>query len=821
MALPPIVPRFRRGPGPVSPVSARTSSDFTFTDAASSRVISLDERNLIASIIADLSDSCETAFARAHFQAHEWGPRYSHLREQDCYDRPYSRRSRPRTQGTATSYTPSNLREDLREIRPYLRESTLMALEGILANGIGIRDNMAKTPKTPLTPLTPLSPQSEEGYYVPVILDSSHPSGRSTRTNSVKFDDYVDEPGASTRDKRPSAKSILRNAHNAMDEQPDSQQPPAEGETAPRTPAAPVYPSKAKTAVIMVSLYISIFLVALDRTIMGPAIPAITNTFNSIDDIGWYGSAYMLTAAGFILLYGRVYTFFSTKAVFLSGIVLFEVGSVICGAATSSTMLIIGRAIAGLGSSGIFTGAILIMLNTVPLEKRPMLQGLFGACFGVASVAGPLLGGAFTQSSAGWRWCFWINLPLGGITLLVVFFMLKLEENKSKLKTWGETIRQLDPVGTALFLPSITCLLLALEWGAADYPWSSPRIVALLVVFAVLLVAFIAWQYFTRHTTATIPAHIVLQRSVACGGASQFCVGATMLTVSIYIPLWFQAIKGVSAMQSGINTIPLVLSVVVGSILSGGLVQRFGYYTPFMIVGSILMALGVGLITTWTKNTGTGMWIGYQIIVGFGVGSTMQHPNIAVQTVLRKQDVPIGTAILSLCQTLGGAVFTAVGQNLYISKFTEGLEAIGGIVPQRVLGAGATDLTKHVPPEIVDRVLDAYNVALTKGTFFAALIIACFALPAALGMEWRSVKNKQEAQRAPTDVEKQAPDSQQPQSVLRTSESGSSEADDVSTPLPPPPVPSWRKTFRASGHFSSYLTAKVNPDLRGELRASR
>jgi MFS family permease len=162
----------------------------------------------------------------------------------------------------------------------------------------------------------------------------------------------------------------------------------------------PTYPSPAKAAVIMLSLYISIFLVALDRTIIGPAIPAITNQFKSIVDIGWYGSSYMLTSAGFILLYGRIYTFFSTKAVFLSGIFLFEIGSAVCGAAQSSTMLIIGRAIAGLGSSGIFTGAILIMLNTVPLHRRPLLQGLFGACFGVASVAGPLLGGAFTGSKA-------------------------------------------------------------------------------------------------------------------------------------------------------------------------------------------------------------------------------------------------------------------------------------------------------------------------------------------------------------------------------------------------------------------------------------
>lgn len=164
------------------------------------------------------------------------------------------------------------------------------------------------------------------------------------------------------------------------------------------------YPTGPKLMIIMASLYLAMFLVALDRTIIATAIPRITDTFNSIDDIGWYGSAYLLTACGFILMYGRIYTFYSSKWVFLSGIFLFEVGSAVCGAAPTSNALIVGRAIAGFGSSGIMTGAITIMINTVPLHRRPMYQGLFGAVFGVASVAGPLLGGVFTDTKATWRW---------------------------------------------------------------------------------------------------------------------------------------------------------------------------------------------------------------------------------------------------------------------------------------------------------------------------------------------------------------------------------------------------------------------------------
>ncbi|KAK7744270.1 hypothetical protein SLS62_010297 [Diatrype stigma] len=546
----------------------------------------------------------------------------------------------------------------------------------------------------------------------------------------------------------------------------------------PRASTRPPYPSAAKTALIMFSLYIAIFLVALDRTILGPAIPAITDEFDSIGDIGWYTSAYMLTACGFILPYGRVYTLFPAKPVFLSGIALFEAGSAVCGAAPSSLALILGRAVQGLGSSAVFTGAVLIMTRVVPLRRRPLLQGLFGACFGVASVVGPLLGGVFTGSSATWRWCFYVNLPIGAFTVGVVVLVLRLGELDRPpplpplppLRLWGgrwrggagaggtaatttttgggwiDTARNLDPLGTLLFLPSVTCLLLALQWGGAEgSSWGAPRVVALLVVFGVLLAAFGAWQWATRGTTATVPGRVLLQRSVAMGGLSQFCVGAVMLTVATYIPLWFQAIRGASAMQSGVDTIPLVLSVVFGSVASGGLVQRWGRYAPFMLAGSCLMAVGAGLLAMrWSADSPPAAWIGFQVVLGLGVGSTMQHPNLAVQVVLPAADIATGTALLAVCQTLGGAVFVAVAQNLFLTRFTAALEALdpaSGIDLARVTQSGATDLTQIVPADVLPAVLEAYNDSLTRGPFFAALIVACLAVPAALGMEWRNVKD--------------------------------------------------------------------------------
>jgi MFS family permease len=172
-----------------------------------------------------------------------------------------------------------------------------------------------------------------------------------------------------------------------------------------------------KIAVIMLGLYLSMFIVALDRTILGTAIPKITDDFHSINDVGWYASSYLLTMCAFQLIYGRIYTFYNPKWVLLWAILIFEIGSTVCATAPNSNAFIVGRAISGLGSAGIFSGAINIMVITIPLHRRPMFQGIFGAVFGVASVCGPLLGGLFT-TKVSWRWCFYLNIPVGGCLLL-------------------------------------------------------------------------------------------------------------------------------------------------------------------------------------------------------------------------------------------------------------------------------------------------------------------------------------------------------------------------------------------------------------------
>ena len=503
----------------------------------------------------------------------------------------------------------------------------------------------------------------------------------------------------------------------------------------------PEYPQGVKLAIIIASLCLSVFLMALDNTIIATAIPKITDHFKALDDVGWYGSAYLLTTCAFQLFFGKLYTFFSIKWVYLSAIFIFEVGSVICGAAPTSVALIIGRAVAGIGSAGIFSGALVIIAYAVPLVKRPMFTGIIGGMYGLASVAGPLMGGAFTDKVS-WRWCFYINLPIGAITILGIAIFFKSPERKSENSIgFSERAKQFDPFGTVFFIPCIICLLLALQWGGTKYPWGNGRIIALFVIFGLLAIGFVAVQLW-KQDNATVPPRILKKRSIACGCWYVFCLGGSFFIFIYYLPIWFQAIKGTSAVESGIRNLPMILSLVLISIFAGIAITILGYYTPFMIASSVIMSIGAGLLSTFKVDTGHSMWIGYQAVFGLGIGLGMQQPMIAAQTVCDLADVPTATAVTNFCLTLGGALFISVGQNIFSNKlFTNLAATVPNVNPSVVLNTGATSLRTAIDPGDLSGVLEAYNRAITS-TFYVSVAMAAFSIVGSLGMEWKSVKGK-------------------------------------------------------------------------------
>lgn len=487
---------------------------------------------------------------------------------------------------------------------------------------------------------------------------------------------------------------------------------------------------------VMISIFLALFLVALDRTIIGTATPEITQEFHSLGDIGWYGSAYQLTTAASQLLFGRVYKFYEIKRTFLIMVALFEIGSVICGAAPNSIAFIIGRAIAGLGGAGIFSGVTIIMITMVPLRKRPMFQGLFGMVFGLASVLGPLVGGALTDAVS-WRWCFYINLPIGAVAVICLVFILQPSTFPHPPATLWEQIRRLDPLGTFFLVPSVVSLLVALQWGGSTYAWNNWRIIVLFSFFAILFIAFAAVQVLLPKT-ATVPVKIIRRRSILAATVFMFALAGSFLMAIYYLPLWFQVVKGATATQSGIYTLPFVLSLVVGSTLSGIFTQKVGYYVPAMIASPSLLAIGQGLMSTFTVDEASSHWIGFQVIAGFGLGLGMQASSLAAQAVLPMPDVPIGIAIMFFAQQLGGGIFTSVGQNLLSSYLVSHLD-VPGLSAGQIMSEGARELVSTVAPEYQLAVKTVYNQAISE-IFRCAMGVALVAVVAALFMEWKNVK---------------------------------------------------------------------------------
>lgn len=301
-----------------------------------------------------------------------------------------------------------------------------------------------------------------------------------------------------------------------------------------------------------------------------------------------------------------------------------------------------------------------------------------------------------------------------------------------------QQIQRLDPVGILFFVPSIVCLILALQWGGTTYSWSSGRIIGLLITFAVLLAIFLIYEALTPET-AMAPTRVILNRSVAGSLIFTFLNYGSIMAIAYYLAIWFQAAKGLSATHAGINTIPMVIAMVVSSVISAKVTQRWGYYIPGMIACCVLSAVGAGLLSSMNRASDHAYWIGYQVLFGLGLGCGGQQASLASQSVLPKADVPLGLALGFLMQQLGGAVFLSVCQNVFATSLVGQLKGIDGLDVQQVLDTGATAIRTVVAPQLVDIVVDAYNFGITRVFLVAAVLSACTILGTGM-MEWKSIK---------------------------------------------------------------------------------
>ncbi|KAJ3208893.1 hypothetical protein HK099_008632, partial [Clydaea vesicula] len=446
-----------------------------------------------------------------------------------------------------------------------------------------------------------------------------------------------------------------------------------------------------------------------DQTIIATALPAIGKEFQQFNLISWLASGYLLTQASFAAIYGKLTDIFGRKSLCIVAITLFEIGSFLCGAAPDMNTLIIGRIVAGIGGAGIFTIVLVIIADIVSYEDRGKFQGLIFAVFGVASVVGPLAGGGFTDSAATWRWCFYINLPIGVLTLLVVAVYLPEPKALESSNFW-QKIKRIDFIGLILQLISIVCFAVIVQAGGNVIPWNDWKSVLLFVLSFVFGVLFVVWEW-KFAPEPLIPVTLFSNKSVGLLVAANFLLGTAILSFVFYISVYFQVILGESATVGGLGTIPLVLGLVILSILSGQLVSRYNRYWIFLLLGTVILMIGSVFMATIQVNTSKAVQMIYLTILGIGLGFLGQTVLLAIQASVTPDMIAIATSVAIFSNTIGGLVGIAVTGSVYNNAVVANL---AGLVSAKTASEIVLNpvTIKSISADILPKVLEAVCAAI-------------------------------------------------------------------------------------------------------------
>lgn len=491
---------------------------------------------------------------------------------------------------------------------------------------------------------------------------------------------------------------------------------------------------------VVVGLLLGILMGAMDNTIVSASMPTIVGEVGGLDKFVWVTSAYLVATMASMPIFGKLSDMYGRKRFFLMGLIIFLIGSALCGTAQSITQLSIYRAIQGIGGGSLMPIAFTIIFDIFPPEKRGKMTGLFGAVFGLSSVAGPLLG-AYITDQIDWRWIFYINVPIGIVSLLFIILFYKETINLKKQK--------IDWAGTITLIGSIVSLMFALELGGNQYAWDSSMIISLLSLFAILFIAFVFVE--KKVEDPIIPFSLFKNQLFAATQLVGFFYGSVFIITTVLIPIYVQTIYGGNATNSGVILIPMMIGSVVGSQTAGQLVNKLSYRT-IMLISIVIFFTGMFLLSTIDVDTKRMALTTYMIIAGLGMGFSFSLLGLATQHKIEPRKRGVATSTNNFFRTLGMTIGVTIFGTIQNHLFANGLGDIlgqmnsfsGEIDSQALLSASAREA---IPPEILSNILKAMADSISSTFGWTLIPLLCgFIAILFMGKERLIVpKEKQEA----------------------------------------------------------------------------
>ncbi len=478
------------------------------------------------------------------------------------------------------------------------------------------------------------------------------------------------------------------------------------------SPPVPAPPQRVR--LIFSALLLVLLLASLDQTIVSTALPTIVGDLGGLSHLSWVVTGYLLAATVSGPLYGKLGDLYGRKTLLQGAIVLFLVGSALCGLSQSMTELIAFRALQGLGGGGLMVLTLAVVGDIFSPRDRGRYQGFFGAVFGVSTVIGPLLGGFFVDNLS-WRWIFYVNLPIGAIALVVIGIAFHARSER--------VAHRIDYLGAAVLAGGLAAIVLFTSLGGTTYSWGSPEAILMLVVGVALLVAFPLIE--RRASEPILPLELFRNRVFVVTSAVGFIVGLALFGAITYLPLYLQIVKGRSPTSSGLTLTPLMVGLLITSILSGQLISRYGRYKPFPIAGTAIMVVAVFLLSRLTVHTPMDYTIAVMVILGLGLGMVMQVLVLAAQNSVDHRLLGVATSGSTLFRQVGGSIgvaaFGAIFTNRLADELARRLPA-GAHIPS----AANPEVIKHLPPAVHAPYIDAVAAAL-QPVFLTATGIALVA----------------------------------------------------------------------------------------------